>query len=125
MDLVRELLLRLEALHIPAGSMFILDFAKPPLKADGESIDEIAYAVRMLEHAGFLDLTPTQPAMGVCLRGLTWNGHDFLDSIRDPEIWRKTKAGAQLAGGFTVELLGALARGFIKTQIEKHTGVKL
>jgi Hypothetical protein (DUF2513) len=74
---------------------------------------------------GFLDLTRTQPALGVCVRGRTWRGHDFIDSVRDPEIWRKTKEGAQAAGGFTIELLRELAKGFIKTQIEKHTGVKL
>lgn len=125
MDLVRELLLRLEELHVPAGSAFVLEFDKPPLNVEGETLDDVAYAVRMLEDAGFLDLTRTQPALGVCLRGLTWRGHDFIDSVRDPEIWRKTKEGAEAAGGFTIELLSELAKGFIKTQIEKHTGVKL
>jgi hypothetical protein len=37
----------------------------------------------------------------------------------------KTKEGASQAGGFTVWLLADLAKGLIKTQIEKHTGVKL
>jgi hypothetical protein len=23
---------------------------------------------------------------------LTWQGHEFLDSVRDPDIWQKTKA---------------------------------
>jgi hypothetical protein len=45
--------------------------------------------------------------------------------MRDPEIWRKTKEGASKAGGFTVSLLADLAKGLIRTQIEKHTGVKL
>jgi hypothetical protein len=125
MDLVRTLLLRLEELHIPAGSAYFLELHKPPLTCEGENIDEIAYALRMITDAGFIDLTPTQPALGVGLTGLTWQGHDFLDSVRDPEIWRKTKEGAQKAGGFTLELIQALAKGLIKTQIEKHTGVKL
>jgi hypothetical protein len=56
---------------------------------------------------------------------LSWAGDDFLDSVRDPEIWRQTKEGAKKAGGFTVELLGDLAKGLIKTQIKKHTGVEL
>jgi len=70
-------------------------------------------------------LTPSQPAIGFGLTGLTWHGHEFLDAIRDPEIWRRTKEGANKAGGFTVSLLADLAKGLIKTQIEKHTGVKL
>jgi len=47
------------------------------------------------------------------------------DSIRSPDVWAKTKAGAYAAGGFTVELLADLAKGFIKKQIEDRTGVKL
>ena len=58
-------------------------------------------------------------------RRLTSSGHDFLDSIRDPEIWKKTKDGAKAAGCFTFELLGDLAKGFIKTQIKKRTGMDL
>jgi Hypothetical protein (DUF2513) len=59
------------------------------------------------------------------INGLTWAGHDFLDSIRDPKIWEKTKKGAEAAGGFTVDLLKDLAKGLVKKQIEEYTGVKL
>jgi hypothetical protein len=125
MDLVRELLLRIEAQHIPVGSALFLMFDQPPLKTAGENVDEIAYAVRMIEDAGFVDLTPTQPAVGVGLRGLTWSGHEFLDSVRDPKIWLETKEAASKAGGFTVGLLAELAKGLLKTQIKKYTGVEL
>ena len=56
---------------------------------------------------------------------LTNSGYDYLDSIRDPKVWRKVKSSAAGAGGFTLELLGDLAKGFIKKQIEDRTGVKL
>ncbi len=56
---------------------------------------------------------------------LTWKGHDFLDSVRDPEIWAKTKKGAESAKGFTFDLIADLAKGLIKKQIEEYTGVKL
>ena len=81
--------------------------------------------MHLLMKAGFIEPTPTQGAAAFGMRGLTWDGHDFLDSIRDPVIWNKTKEGAKKAGGFTVSLLADLAKGLIKTQIEKHTGVKL
>lgn len=57
---------------------------------------------------------PTSAAMG-----------DFLDTIRDPSIWRETKAGAKKAGGFSLDLLKALAKGLVKKKIEQHTGVEL
>ena len=56
---------------------------------------------------------------------LTWDGHDFLDSVRDEEIWRRTKEGAKAAGGFTFDIIKDLAKGLIKTQIKKHTDVDL
>jgi len=125
MDLVRELLLRIEGLNIEAGSAAFLSASQEPLAIEGDDPDSIAYHVHLLMKAGYIDPTKTQGADSFGIRGLTWSGHDFLDSIRDPEIWRKTKEGAEKAGGFTVSLLADLAKGLIKTQIEKHTGVKL
>ncbi len=52
-------------------------------------------------------------------------GHDFLNSIRDPEVWNETKKMVQASGGFTLDLLKDLAKGLIKKKIEDHTGVKL
>ena len=46
-------------------------------------------------------------------------------SVRDDAVWRKTKEGALAAGGFTFELLASLAKGLVKKQIEKHTGIEL
>ena len=125
MDTVREILLRLEALETPVGSAHFLSVFEEPLATAGDSPDSVAYHMRLLMDAGFIDQTKTQGAQDFGLRGLTWQGHDFLDSTRDPEIWRQTKEGASKAGGFTVELLADLAKGLIKTQIEKYTGIKL
>jgi hypothetical protein len=36
-----------------------------------------------------------------------------------------TKNGALNAGGFTLDLLGKLAKGFAKKQLAKHTGTEL
>lgn len=49
----------------------------------------------------------------------------FLDSVRDPETWWRTKKAAAGAGGFTLDLLKDLAKGLIRKQIEDRTGVKL
>ena len=62
---------------------------------------------------------------GIGFRCLTPAGHDFLDSVRDPETWAKTKKAAVGAGGFTLDLLKDLAKGFLKKQIEDRTGVRL
>jgi hypothetical protein len=59
------------------------------------------------------------------IKALTWKAHDFLDSVRDPEIWEKTRKGIEDAKGFTFDLIRDLAKGFVKKQIEDYTGVRL
>ena len=78
----------------------------------------------LLSEAGFIDCT-RYAGGDFGYKGLTWAGHDFLDSVRDPEVWSKTKKGAMAAGGFTVDLLKDLAKGLVRKQIEDRTGVTL
>ncbi len=125
MDLVRELLLRIESLQLAAGSAVVLYATTEPLAHEGDDPASIAYHMGLLINAGLVEPTSLQGADTFGIRGLTWSGHDLLDSIRDPAIWRETKEGITKAGGFSFDLIKDLAKGLIKTQIEKHTGVKL
>lgn len=130
MDLVRSLLLRIEALsptdqNAPVQQIYSLNTREAPLRMGDEDPAELHYHMRLLADAGYLDLAQTQFAEGFNFRGLTWKGHDFLDSVRDDELWRKTKQGALAAGGFTFELLADLAKGFAKEQIKQRTGIQL
>ncbi|KAA6490837.1 DUF2513 domain-containing protein [Agrobacterium sp. ICMP 7243] len=56
---------------------------------------------------------------------LTADGAEFLETVRDPKVWQKTKDGAAAAGGFTLDLLKALAKGFLKMQVKDRTGLEL
>lgn len=58
-------------------------------------------------------------------RHLTWEGHEFLDSVRDAEVWSKTKEAASSVGSYGFDMLKDLAKGFIKTKIKQHTGIDL
>jgi hypothetical protein len=129
MDLVRELVLRIEAFPAPDGpldSYWQLDASQPAMKFEGYTDAEVNYHVRLLAQAGFLvGVKELGGSSDVMAKGLSWSGHDFAASVRDPEIWHATKEGAKKVGGFSVDLLVALAKGFIKKKIEDHTGVKL
>lgn len=124
MDLIRELILKLEAIDFEAGTTVYLDANEPEVAIEGYRADDIDHHLTLLGNAGFLLPSTTRPMIGITFRGLSWEGHDFVDAIRDPIIWAKTKNGAAAAGGFTFELLRDLAKGFIKTQIEQYTAVK-
>ena len=64
-------------------------------------------------------------AGGITFRRLTWEGHEFLDAVRDPEVWTQTKKGAEEVKAFTFDLLKDLAKDFLKKQLEDYTGVKM
>jgi hypothetical protein len=91
----------------------------------GYDADQIDYHLSLICKAGFIDQGGVRPMSGIGFRSLTWAGHDFLDSVRDPEIWAKTKEGAKKAGGFSLDLLSSLAKGLLKKKIEEHTGIVL
>lgn len=121
MDLVRLILLAVaDKGVIPVRMM-------GPLTLEGYPADLVSYHVWMLEGAGLIEAVDlTSHGHFECRpRCLTWHGHEFLDSIRDPEVWRQTKAGVEMVGGFSLDILSALARGLIRKKIEEHTGISL
>ncbi|WP_027149478.1 DUF2513 domain-containing protein [Methylobacter tundripaludum] len=123
MDLVRDLLLVIESHPLLDGMRRMQPDEPGDLDITDHSSNEVTYHLNMLIKAGLVEgkITMQMPIISK----LTWQGHDFLDSIRDPVIWRETMEGAKKAGGFSLELLGALAKGLIKKKIEEHTGVQL
>ena len=125
MDLIRELLLKLEALPMRSGGIMTITPDAEEIAVPGYDHNQIGYHLSQIRRAGLIDEGGAHPMVGIGFRSLTWAGHDFLDSVRDPKIWEKTKKGAEAAGGFTVDLLKDLAKGFVKKQIEEHTGVKI
>ncbi|WP_186121166.1 DUF2513 domain-containing protein [Burkholderia gladioli] len=125
MDLIRELLLKLESLPMERGDVLIISADDQEVQVQGYDDNQIDYHLSLINEAGLIDSAGAGSMTGYGFRRLSWAGHDFLDSIRSPDVWAKTKEGALAAGGFTIELLGDLAKGFIKKQIEDRTGVKL
>jgi hypothetical protein len=125
MDLIRELLLKLEALPMRRGGIVSLTPDAEEIAVHGYDSDQIDYHLLQISKAGFIDEGGARPMTGIGFRCLTPAGHDFLDSVRDPDTWAKTKKAAAGAGGFTIDLLRDIAKGFIKKQVEEKTGIKL
>lgn len=65
----------------------------------------------------FADGRCPRPRAWVGVR-LTWAGHDYLDGIRDPAIWRHTKRAAGKLGSWSLETVGAIARAAILARAE-------
>jgi hypothetical protein len=103
-DLVRTILLAVEGAD--GGEL-----VKLPL-IEGHSPAAVHFHVRLLLEAGLLQtaLPDRKPKRPWIILRLTWSGYDFLDHIRDPKIWRITKAGASKVGSWSLETLSALAK---------------
>lgn len=86
MDLVRNILIATEDADKPINS----DFAT----FDGYDCDQIIYHIQLLAAHGLIDITEAGDMAShdrVYINGLTWDGADYLDAIRDNRVWEKTK----------------------------------
>ncbi len=124
MDLIRELMLKLEALRVPSDEVVYID--PDTMAVDGYDMHQIDYHLQLLEQARLVYAGGFEIGMGagpgIAFRSLSWAGHDFLDSVRSPDVWDKAKQTASAAGGFTVELLVFAAKTYLENRIKGLVG---
>ena len=54
---------------------------------------------------------------------LTWEGHEYLDSVRDPKVWAKVTGKLKEVGGTaSIDIVKALAIGFAKEKLGLDAG---
>lgn len=108
MDLVRTLMLLVE------------DEGTPELRnvPEIDGFDQITtiYHVRLLIEAQYMQAIDASDLSSedYMQLGLTWSGHEFLETIRDSEVWSKTKAGATKVGSWSVGLLAELGKAYAR-----------
>lgn len=122
MDLIRRLLIVLEEKPGPE----LLRVAD--ISAEGYSAGEIQYHLNLMFQAGLVNgedvrSTTSSRLIKVMAFDLTWQGHEFLEAVRDPEIWREAKAGAARAGTASIEFIWGMAKVLLKNAIRQHTGL--
>lgn len=119
-DLVREILLAVEADAGVAQGWITLDLP-------GRDADEVSYHVMLLDEAGFIDNQDlrTVESFEWQPKRLTYKGHEFLDVIRDGEVWRLTKAGAEKAGGASIGFVWEIAKAYGKQVLGERLGLPL
>lgn len=120
-DLEREILLAIEASDHDPLTWINLE------NIQGHSPSAISYHVKLLDEAGLIEAQDLSTMSGFNWKPkrITMRGHQYLENVRDPEIWQKTKDGAKKIGSFGLDTLAALAKGFIKKKIADQTGIEL
>jgi len=124
MDLIRLIVLQLEKDHERPNDLLSFEDFETDLVIDGYTPAQVEYHLQLAINSNIFEIPRNAGGLYI-ISGLTPKGHDFADSVRDEKIWAMTREGALKAGGFTLELLGDLAKGFAKKQLEKHTGVEI
>ena len=142
MDLVRSLLLELESYpFLPDQTTLEEIDVKPLAEKLGVSDDHIHHHLRLMYQAGFIEAWVFRGKLGVSQstkrqvdhdyiffvtpKSITWKGYEYLETVRDPELWKKTKEGAKKIGSFGFDTIMDLAKGLIKEKIKHHTGVEI
>jgi len=119
-DLIRELLLYMEM-----ENKYNEDLSINSNKFPDTHSRVISAHLKEIRDRGWIRELSLASGGYMIVGGITPAGYDFLDSVRNPEIWKQTKEVGEKAGAWTLQLLGDLAKGLIKTKIEKHTGMEL
>jgi len=118
LELIRDLLLKLEPLSGPRAWQ-IIGPNDPRIQVEGHTSGEIEYHLRLLVEQGFVEKPRSGPMEGIMFRRLTWAGHDYLDAVRDPKVWQKTKDATEKVGSWTFEIVKELAKSFVTEELRK------
>lgn len=118
LDLVRQLLLQIEAL--PAG---------PPVQYRTGEIEDPALLAHfeLVIAAGLVNgkLARSQGARGdvISISGLTWEGHEWIEMVRSQAVWSETKAALlEGAGALTYELTKEVAARILRARLALADG---
>ncbi len=120
MDLIREVMLKLEVLPLQTGASQVISPRDKRVAVEGYSFQEMEYHLDQIRQARFVEAGSGKPPNGITFRSLTPKGHDFIDSVREPAVWTATKAQAEKVGGWTVSILVEFAKGYLKAKAAEH-----
>lgn len=91
MDLVRDLLLKIEADPKYDGTREFYFDTTEELGITNHSLEEVSYHLKLLIEERYIKPANISGRLPGFTR-LTSHGHDFIDNIRDPGVWKKVKA---------------------------------
>jgi hypothetical protein len=77
--------------------------------------EEIYYNFRRLSEAGFVNIKFY--AGGFFVNSITYDGHQFLDNVRDPAIWKSTKNVIAKVSSASIPIVMQVAIQQIRTSL--------
>jgi hypothetical protein len=116
-DLMRDILLRIEADEMMDGTREFMFESPSDLGLPNQSSDEVAYHIALLIESGLIKGAISSGFRLHVISALTWDGHEFLDNIRDPNVWANTKQRLATLNTASVSIIRELAESEMKKQL--------
>jgi hypothetical protein len=106
LDLMRDLLLKIEALPAGPAAQYRMDEVDDPV---------LLAHLEMLLASGLVNgtISRSHGSRGdiIAIAGLTWDGHEWIEAVRDARVWDETKRTCLENGGvLTFDLARAVAK---------------
>ncbi|WP_269477791.1 DUF2513 domain-containing protein [Hominibacterium faecale] len=121
-DCVRDLLLFIEE-NVTYGTYALANSIELP----GYTQDEIVYAAEKLAQADYLDAEVSRfldrGTPDVHITSITWEGHKFLDNIRDDGVWKQTKGVLSKLSSASLSIASNVAAQVISNLVKTQMGL--
>ncbi|WGT38537.1 DUF2513 domain-containing protein [Lysinibacillus sp. 1 U-2021] len=123
-DCVRAVLLELEEKLTLNDDLYFYQIKQLDcIKKFGE--DTVIYSILKLIEARYLlgePLYAGDELMELTLSALTWDGHLFLDTIRDNKVWKETKSVVSKFSSVSISLMSTIASTILNELVKKQLG---
>ena len=120
-DCIRDLLLYLEE---------NLDYNKEinlnNINLGNYSQNDLLYTAEKLSEANFLNTVikwNTTSTHIIVVKSITYNGHEFLDTIRDETVWKETKSILSKVSSSSISFISNIAIQVLSNIISKQMGL--
>jgi len=121
-ECVRDLLLYIED-HANYHTKLSVD----SIRLEKYSFEEIVYTVEKLSEADFINVTYIARAggqlPGFIIQSITYDGHEFLDNIRDNSVWKDTKKQLSNFSSTSLQILSSVAVQILSAKIKFQLGI--
>ena len=122
-DCVRDLLLFAEE-HLEYGNRLFVNEAS----IKDYATTDLIYAADKLYEAGYIDADKhvffgSHGIPSIEIKSITWDGHQFLDNVRDDGVWKNTK---NIISGFasaSIGIINNVATQVISGMIKSNLGL--
>ena len=120
-DCIRKLLLYFEDTLDCCSELELSNFA-----LDGFSKEDTLYSIKKLTEAGFIStqlVDDVTDDIFIIVKEITWEGHKFLDTIRDNQVWRETKNILSRVSSCSVSFASTVASQVLTNLVTQYMGI--